>query len=367
MESTNNCTIATENSCCGSSSPNNAFIQKHKRFITGSIDTPAGKIPLISAEIDSKDRRGGYKARWGINRYNYRIEPGIYGIGSPDALSPVYVSANYKLSFDILRRSLKGLNGWILVLDTKGINVWCAAGKGTFGTGELVKRIQVTGLSKVVFRKKLILPQLGAVGVNAFEVKKKTGFDVLYGPVLAENIKNYIENGFQASESMRTMPFAFKDRLVLTPIQLVNNAKFFILFLLVIFLAGFLPGLKNMPEGRNQSLRAIIILITFYMSGNFLFPLLLPFLPFRSFALKGVLIGIILSIFISLLLPFSLLTGIAMICFSLSIIPFYALLFTGCTTFTSLSGVKKEMRLAMPVLITLFAAGLGFYITGKYF
>ena len=49
-----------------------------------------------------------------------------------------------KLSFDILRRELKGLNAWVLVLDTKSINVWCAAGKGTFSTNELISRMSAT-------------------------------------------------------------------------------------------------------------------------------------------------------------------------------------------------------------------------------
>ena len=79
------------------------------------------------------------KVRWGIGRMNYRVDPGLYSLGNPDALSPVLVSANYKMSFDRLRESLPGRNAWILVLDTDGVNVWCAAGKGTFGTEELTR------------------------------------------------------------------------------------------------------------------------------------------------------------------------------------------------------------------------------------
>ena len=61
-------------------------------------------------------------------------------VGAPDADSPVLVTANYKMTVDLLRRELAGLNAWLLVLDTRGINVWCAAGKGTFGTGEVIRR-----------------------------------------------------------------------------------------------------------------------------------------------------------------------------------------------------------------------------------
>jgi len=44
---------------------------------------------------------------------------------------------------------MPGRNLWILILDTKGVNVWCAAGKGTFGTEELVFRIADECLSKL--------------------------------------------------------------------------------------------------------------------------------------------------------------------------------------------------------------------------
>jgi len=118
---------------------------------------------------------------------NYRVDPGLYAIGEPTEESPVFVTANYKLSFDLLRRAVSSIHGWILVLDTLGINVWCAAGKGTFGTDELVDRIQSSGLADVVSHRKLIVPQLGAPGIAAHEVKRRSGFQVIYGPVRAED------------------------------------------------------------------------------------------------------------------------------------------------------------------------------------
>ena len=49
----------------------------------------------------------------------YSVAPGLYAVGAPDRESDVLVTANYKLSFDTLRRELKGFNAWVLVLDTK--------------------------------------------------------------------------------------------------------------------------------------------------------------------------------------------------------------------------------------------------------
>lgn len=90
-----------------------------------------------------------------------------------------------------------------MILDTKGINVWCAAGKGTFGTDEIINRIKKTKLSEIVSHKKLILPQPGAPGVSAHEVTKQTGFTVTYGTVRACDIKAFFEADCKATDEMR--------------------------------------------------------------------------------------------------------------------------------------------------------------------
>ena len=145
---------------------------KLPEWITGAVETPDGKACKVSTGWSLSDHWGQIKSRTSGFRMKYAVEPGLYAAGNPDKDSDVLVSANYKLSFDILRRSLQGLNVWILVLDTKGINVWCAAGKGTFGTNELVNRVQKVQLNKIVSHNRLIVPQLGAVGVNARPVQK---------------------------------------------------------------------------------------------------------------------------------------------------------------------------------------------------
>lgn len=119
------------NSCCGGSSPGTPSSPPY--FVKGFINTAAGKIPQIETSQVFRDISGAWKARWGINRMSYKVPPGLYAVGQPNQDSPVLVSANYKLSFDMLRKELAGLDAWIMVIDTKGINVWCAAGKGTFG------------------------------------------------------------------------------------------------------------------------------------------------------------------------------------------------------------------------------------------
>jgi len=132
--------------CCSSEKMRDKAPDINRHFIEGSLQTPAGDIPRVSSRLDRRDYWGTFLARWGVGRMDYAVDPGLYALGSPDARSPVLVSANYKMSFDEVRKSLPGRSAWILVLDTDGINVWCAAGKGTFGTDELVRRIEATRL-----------------------------------------------------------------------------------------------------------------------------------------------------------------------------------------------------------------------------
>lgn len=308
----------------------------------------------INDKISFKDILGEWKVRWGINRMNYMVEPGIYSFGDPDKNSPVLVTANYKLTFDKLRKNISGLHCWVLILDTKGVNVWCAAGKGTFSTEELINRIQITGLNEVVEHRKLILPQLSASGVNANEVKKISGFSVIYGPVRAKDIQAYINDGYNATEKMRTVKFTFFDRLVLTPIEIVSAIKtsvyvFAILFILNLYI--------KKPFGLFEFYAYIGALLT----GAFLTPLLLPIIPGKAFSWKGFILGTIWTIFYLFINNFFSINNVLDIIGYFLLLPsisaFLAMNFTGSSTYTSFSGVTKEMKIAIPLMLISFIVG----------
>jgi len=279
---------------------------------------------------------------------NYRVDPGLYAIGNPGPDSEVFVSANYRLSFDHLRRAIAGMDAWILVLDTKGINVWCAAGKGTFGTEELVKRIGEVRLDQVVEHRGIIVPQLGAPGIAAHEVKRHTGFRVVYGPVYARNLPAFINAEYKASPGMRQVHFTFIDRLILTPMELIPSLKWFSLFALVWFIVAGLSatGISFQDAWANGKATVFLGLIGIGC-GALVTPVLLPILPFRSFALKGMFVGLLGSTAAALSGLSSLPAFIAVPAIS----SFLAFNFTGASTFTNPSGVRKEFRFAVPLYI----------------
>ncbi|HOU57645.1 MAG TPA: mercury methylation corrinoid protein HgcA [Smithellaceae bacterium] len=339
-------------------------------FVSGSLSTPAGLLPKVSSRLTRQDRWGTIKARFGVGRMNYAVHPGLYALGEPDENAPVLVTANYKMSFDCLRQALPGRNAWILVLDTKGINVWCAAGKGTFGTNELVYRIEASGLKKVVSHRKIVLPQLGAPGVAAHQVKKFSGFKVHYGPVRARDIPAYLDNGFTASKEMRIVTFPLADRAVLIPIELQGAAKpFALLSLALLVLAGILGRSGFQTNLLHDGLFAVVALFAAIFGGAVLTPLLLPWLPGRAFSVKGLSIGLVtaLGLMTARGVDVGAWAGRVEILAWLLIIPaiaaYLAMNFTGASTYTSLSGVKKEMRFALPLEITAGIVGLMVWIT----
>jgi len=298
----------------------------------------------------------------------YEVEPGLYALGEPGASSDVFVTANYKLSFDILRKSLKGLNAWILVLDTKSINVWCAAGKGTFGTDELVKRIYEAHLEQVVNHKRIIVPQLGAVGVNARAVQKQTGFRVYFGPVHAKDIYEYVKTGYKKSAAMRLIKFTMLDRLILTPMEINPAMKKFPLFALIVsLLFGLQPSGILFKDAWTGGLPFLLLGLTSVFSGAFITPVFLPFVPFRSFAVKGWLTGTAAVFALTHAFELSILPVIASYIFFPLASSYIALQFTGSTTFTSMSGVKKELKTAMPVYLTSTAISVILLIIHKLY
>jgi len=343
-------------------------------WIEGVVHNLAGDVPRVATALRPADRLGAWKARWAMGRMHYAVAPGLYAVGSPTPQAPVFVSANYKMSFDRLRSQLGGRDGWIMVLDTKGINVWCAAGKGTFGTDEIVARIEAVGLDRFVSHRRLVVPQLGAPGVSAHEVKRRSGFRIIYGPVRAEDLPAFLDAGMQASPGMRRMLFPLGHRAALVPVELFMSAKYAVLIAAcLLVLSGLGLDGYSMVRVAGAGLWSAGLFLAAYILTTALVPALLPWLPGRSFSVKGVWVG---GAFMCAagawmgLRPGGVFEDWPTVAAWCLLVPamasFMAMNFTGASTYTSLSGVRREMRIAVPLQIG--AAGLGavLWLIGRF-
>jgi hypothetical protein len=155
-----------------------------------------------------------------------------------------------------------------------------------------------------------------------------------------------------ATPAMRKVEFPLRDRIVLAPVELVHV----LLPALVAAIAlWFLAGLT-----------AALAAAAAVLAGTVLFPILLPFIPTHDFSTKGLILGGIVA------LPFAVAWGtdhrlagllaIACAIIPLLIIPavtaYLALNFTGSTTFTSRTGVRKEIFRYVPVMALMAGSGV---------
>lgn len=349
----NKVTVMKKTPCCTSSSccPQKPF---EKLPQTNSDRLDGFSVMKTDSSYSWRDRLGNWLVRWNFGRNHHRVQPGLYAIGNPSENDFVLVTANYTFSFDMLRRELSGLNLWILVLDTQGVNVWCAAGKGTFGTTELINRLNSTNLSKIVKHRVLILPQLGAPGVSAHEVQKETGFRVIYGPVRAGDLPDFLKAGLQATPQMREVTFSLRERLAVIPVELVSTWRYIaalLLFFLVVdgLLGKFSAGLV---------LVQMLPLIGAILIGTTVMPILMPWLPVRSFTLKGIILGSLWGISVSLFQQAGSLQFVGNVLLSSAISGLLSLNFTGCTPITSPSGVQWEIRVFAKPAVLIGVSGI---------
>jgi hypothetical protein len=323
-----------------------------------NVESHDGAIPTASTRMTFCDILGGWKARWGILRMDYRVRPGLYAVGKPDSGSAVLVTANYKLTFDAVRRELGGLDAWLLVLDTKGVNVWCAAGKGTFGTDELVERIAATDLGRHVRHRALVLPQLGATGVSAHEIKERTGWRVIWGPVLARDIRAFLAAGLKKDAKMRSVSFGLRERAVLVPMELVHLVR----WIPHIAVALAVLALPLDAGYRSRLLGTGVLALASVVAGAMAFPLLLPLLPFRAFGFKGLALGVPVCVAAGFLAFHGFGTPVVpLVAVGLpaaALVVWLAMNFTGCTTFTSQTGATLEVKSALRPLAVASAIGV---------
>jgi hypothetical protein len=357
-------------SCCADSPPSPVdYPYGAADFVRGTLETPAGPVPRVSRDSVRSDRLGAWRVRWGIGRDDYRVRPGLYALGTPDASAPVLVTANYKLTFDELRAALPGRDAWLLVADTRGINVWCAAGKGTFSAEEIARVVRASRLAEVVEHRRLILPQLSAPGVAAHRVKEACGFRAVFGPVRATDLPAFLDAGLKADAEMRRVTFTVRERAVLTPVELATAWDHHMLLVYAgIFAASAIDrdGV-SLSGALRRGAPVVGAAWLALLAGGAAMPLALPWLPGRAFALKGavaggLLAGAITAAFGRRLSPAAKLAVLAGVP---AVSSYAAMNFTGSSPITSPSGVELEMRRALPLQAAASALAAGAWLASR--
>jgi NAD-dependent dihydropyrimidine dehydrogenase PreA subunit len=144
--------------------------------------------------------------------FPHATSPGLRRIGNPGPDAPVLVTGNYALTVRRLEQVLRGLDVWLLVANSRGINVWCAAGGGHFTHHDVIAAIRAERLSEHVSHRRVVLPQLSATGVERKRILEATGFEGRWGPARLEDLPEFIERGCRVKNSHRMMRFPAWER-----------------------------------------------------------------------------------------------------------------------------------------------------------
>jgi acetyl-CoA decarbonylase/synthase complex subunit gamma len=209
--------------------------------------------------------------------------------------------------------------------------------------------------------------------VSAHEVRRACGFSVVYGPVRAEDLPAFLDARLKASADMRRVRFRTRDRAVLIPVEIAAGARLAVPIAIAFLLAGGIDGNGySMASLRLVGGQSASLLLAAFLAAAVGGPLLLPWLPGRPFALKGASLGLVLA---GLLLAChfgatpifgSAFHAAAWALLVPTVTSFVIMNFTGSSTFTSLSGVLREMRVALPMQIAGAVAGLGPWVAGLF-
>lgn len=143
----------------------------------------------------------------------FACKTGLIKIGNPDRNSPVFITCNYCLTVARVKRALKGIDCYLLVANSRGINVWCASAGGHFTNHSVISVLKTSGIEGFVSHRKVILPQLAGTGVEAQVIRKKTGWKVIWGPVYAKDISFFVENKLKKLTEMREVRFPLSERI----------------------------------------------------------------------------------------------------------------------------------------------------------
>ena len=142
----------------------------------------------------------------------FPCKTGLVKIGNPDRKAPVLLTCNFRLTVERVRAALQGLDAYLLIANSRGVNVWCASTGGLLTNHDVISVLKTSGVEDLVDHRRIILPQLAATGIEGRVIHKKTGWSVVWGPVYATSIPEFLSGGVKTME-MRSVSFLWPQRL----------------------------------------------------------------------------------------------------------------------------------------------------------
>ncbi|MFQ5351885.1 MAG: hypothetical protein ACE5D3_02290 [Candidatus Binatia bacterium] len=290
----------------------------------------------------------------------YVVEPGLYYTGdSYDPAAPLLVTCNYRLTVFLLLRRLRAHPVRLLVVDTDGINVWCAAGKGVFGNQSILAQLDRYDRALLTEEKwlTLLLPKFAMAGVDLRGLRRERVRPII-GPLYAKDLPAYLDNPPFRDRSDERVVFGLQMRGFSWLPGFKQMFGWSLLLVMVFMAAHWLWG-SSVPVG--------LFAISLFIATAY--PFLFPYLPGDGFAPKGLFLGAAtvaglvlaatLGLFPATSLPASVL-------FALATALLFGLSYTGNSAVSNYTKVRKETaRFFLPDL-ALYAASLAAFVMKEF-
>ena len=184
---------------------------------------------------------------------------GVVKIGNPDENSPVFLTCNYHLTVERVKKALKKMDCFLLITNSNGYNVWCGSTGGHLTNHDVISILKTSGVEQLVSHRRVVLPQLAATGIEARVIKEKTGWEVIWGPVYAKDIPAFVENKYIKTQEMRGVIFPLVQRIEMATMWAFPFSVIIAIITFLFFRSLFLP------------LTSLVLLLPFFIFGFFPF------------------------------------------------------------------------------------------------
>jgi hypothetical protein len=268
----------------------------------------------------------------------FSIKPGYYFTGQKNENSPLLVTCNNYLTVFLLARRIASRSVRLLIVDTNGINVWCASGKGRFSASEIIEKAGRFSLLKKEQKIDMILPKFCLSGVKLTDLRN-AGIKPIIGPMYARDVPEYLDRQKFENRIHDHFVFGLQHRTFTA----LPTAVHFLYYFLGVYVATF------------WTLSSAIIWVSAGLA--FLYPILFPFLPGKRFAVKGISLSAVASILPLVFFAagmFTLQLALFWILFIFATLIFIGLSYTGNSPVSNYTLVKKETTMFLPVVVLLY-------------
>ncbi|MBI2570811.1 MAG: hypothetical protein HYV63_27735 [Candidatus Schekmanbacteria bacterium] len=288
----------------------------------------------------------------------YLVTPGLYFTGDRYCRDdPLLVTANCQLTVFLLLRNLRAIRVRLLVVDTDGINVWCAGSKGRFSNAAILTELERYPRELLTTHRflDLILPKLGLAGVDIRALRQEH-IKPIIGPILAKDLPAYLESPpYRDCDDQRVL-FGLQSRLFTWLPGLMQYVAY------NLWLVVALIGIEAI-----WGIAAPLWVLPLTAALATAYPVFFPRLPGRRFAIKGLWLAsaACLALLVSALFSPALrppLPAAAAFIFATSL--FIGLSYTGNSAVSNYTRVRAEIARFLPLNVLLYVASFILYLAG---